>query len=105
MRNFHQHFTLGEAPAVNLVDDGWTRAPALIGLTGYAEGPKAPEEIPAYTARLVEIDVPRLKRIHGRVGQEVKDPAIAEKLKPWYPVWRKRPFFHDDYLRALTKTS
>ncbi|PCH08910.1 Hypothetical protein PENO1_003970 [Penicillium occitanis (nom. inval.)] len=76
-------FTLGEAPAVNLVDDGWTRATALIGLTGYAEGPKSPEEIPAYTARLVEIDAPRLKRNHARVDQEVKDRAIAEKLKPW----------------------
>lgn len=103
MRNFHQHFTLGEAPAVNLVDDGWTRAPALIGLTGYAEGPKLPEEIPAYTARLVEIDAPRLERIHARVDQEVKDPAIAEKLKPWYPVWCKRPLFHDDYLQAFNQ--
>lgn len=86
---------------MNLVDDGWTRATALIGLTGYAEGPKSPEEIPAYTARLVEIDAPRLKRNHARVDQEVKDPAIAEKLKPWYPVGCKRPLFHDDYLRAV----
>jgi cation diffusion facilitator CzcD-associated flavoprotein CzcO len=103
LRNFHQHFTLGEASAVNLVDDGWTRAPALVGLTGYAEGPKSPEEIPAYT--MVEIDAPRLKRNHGRVDQEVKDPAIAEKLKPWYPVWCKRPLFHDDYLRGFNQNN
>lgn len=103
MRNFHQHFTLGEVPAVNLVNDGWTRAPGLVGLTGYTEGPKAPEEIPAYTAKLVEIDTPRQKRIHARVNREVKDPATAEKLKPWYPVWCKRPLFHDDYLQTFNQ--
>lgn len=103
MRNFHEHFTLGKAPAVNLVDDGWTRAPGLVGLTGYAEGPKSPEEIPAYTARLVEIDTPRLERIHARVDQEVKNTITAEKLKPWYPVWCKRPLFHDDYLQAFNQ--
>lgn len=103
MRNFHEHFTLGETPAINLVDDGWTRAPGLLGLTGYAEGPRTPEEIPAYTARLIEVDAPRLKRIHARVDQEVKDPAVAAKLKPWYPVWCKRPLFHDDYLQAFNQ--
>ncbi|RAO64848.1 uncharacterized protein BHQ10_000860 [Talaromyces amestolkiae] len=103
MRNFHEHFTLGEAPTVNLVDDGWTRAPGLLGLTGYTEGPKKPEDIPAYTARLIEVDAPRLKRIHARVDREVKDPAIAAKLKPWYPAWCKRPLFHDDYLQAFNQ--
>ncbi|KAJ5827284.1 hypothetical protein N7447_004047 [Penicillium robsamsonii] len=103
MRNFHQHFTLGKMPAVNLVNDGWTRAPGLVGLTGYTEGPKTPEEIPAYTARLVEIDAPRQKRIHARVDEEVKDPFTAEKLKPWYPVWCKRPLFHDDYLKTFNQ--
>ncbi|OQD67993.1 hypothetical protein PENPOL_c003G03538 [Penicillium polonicum] len=103
MRNFHQHFTLGKMPAVNLVNDGWTRAPGLVGLTGYTEGPKLPEEIPAYTARLVEIDTPRQHRIHARVDEELKNPVIAEKLKPWYPVWCKRPLFHDDYLKTFNQ--
>ncbi|KAJ6006028.1 hypothetical protein N7451_003972 [Penicillium sp. IBT 35674x] len=105
MRNFHQHFTLSESeiPAVNLVNDEWTRAPGLVGLTGYKDGPKLPEEIPEYTARLVEIDAPRQNRIHARVDREVEDPATAEKLKPWYPVWCKRPLFHDDYLKAFNQ--
>ncbi|KAJ5494346.1 hypothetical protein N7463_010433 [Penicillium fimorum] len=103
MRNFHQHFTRGKVPTANLVNDGWTRAPGLVGLAGYTEGPKTPEEIPAYTARLIDIDAPRQKRIHARVDEEVKDPLTAEKLKPWYPVWCKRPLFHDDYLRAFNQ--
>jgi hypothetical protein len=58
MRNFHEHFTLGEQPAVNLVDDGWTRAPGLSGLSGNPYGPRLPEEVPVYTANLIEIDTP-----------------------------------------------
>lgn len=103
MRNFHQHFTLDETPSVNLVDDGWTRAPGLVGITGYEKGPKSPEEIPAYRARLVEVDADRQNRIHARVEQEVEDSVVAEKLKPWYPVWCKRPAFHDDYLKAFNE--
>lgn len=103
MRNFHQHFTLDETPSVNLVDDGWTRAPALVGITGYEKGPRSPEDIPAYAARLVEIDIHRQSRIHARVDNEVTDPVVAEKLKPWYPVWCKRPAFHDDYLKAFNQ--
>ncbi|KAJ5628463.1 hypothetical protein N7490_010691 [Penicillium lividum] len=103
MRNFHQHFTLGELPALNLVNDEWTRAPGLVGLTGNPEGPKLPEDIPAYKARLVEVDVPYQKRIHARIDEEVNDPAIAEKLKPWHPIWCKRPLFHDDYLKSFNQ--
>lgn len=103
MRNFHQHFTLGKAPDVNLVDDEWTRAPGLVGLTGYTEGPKDPRDIQAYATRLVEVDAPHQKRIHARVDREVKDPATAEKLKPWYPIWCKRPLFHDDYLKTFNE--
>ncbi|KAJ5638842.1 hypothetical protein N7528_001232 [Penicillium herquei] len=82
IRNFHEHFTLGEPPI---------------------EGPKSPEEIPEYAARLVEIDASRQQRIHDRVDQEVQDPMTAEKLKPWYPVWCKRPLFHDDYLKTFNQ--
>lgn len=103
MRNFHQHFTLGKKPAVNLVDDEWTRAPGLVGLTGNVEGPKSPEELPAYLAKLVEADMPYQKQIHSRIDKEVKDPVVAEKLKPWYPVWCKRPLFHDDYLQTFNR--
>jgi len=101
MRNFHQHFTLGKKLAVDLVDDGLMRAPGLVGLTGNTEGPKVPEEIPAYMAKLVEADIPYQKQIHGRIDKEVKDPVVAEKLKPWYPIWSKRSLFHDDYLRLF----
>lgn len=88
---------------MNLVDDEWTRAPGLVGLTGNTEGPKSPEEIPAYLAKLTEADMPYQKQIHSRIDAEVKDPIVAEKLKPWYPVWCKRPLFHDEYLQTFNR--
>ncbi|KAJ5714264.1 uncharacterized protein N7483_011445 [Penicillium malachiteum] len=107
IKNFHRHLVLDETekPAINLVNDGWTRAPGLLGLTGHPNGPMTPDEIPAYRARLIELDTPRQNRIRARVDQQVHDPIIAEKLKPWYPTWCKRPAFHDDYLQAFNRTN
>lgn len=30
---------------------------------------------------------------------------MAEKLKPWYPGWCKRPTFHDDYLTTFNRSN
>jgi cation diffusion facilitator CzcD-associated flavoprotein CzcO len=40
-------------------------------------------------------------RIHRRIEEVVKDPATAEKLKPWYMHRCKRPCYDDDYLPAF----
>ncbi|KAH8694178.1 hypothetical protein BGW36DRAFT_301315 [Talaromyces proteolyticus] len=103
IRNFHQHFTLGEQPATNLVDDEWTRAIGLLGLTGNADGPKSMDDVPAYIATVNEIDLPRQNRIRARVDEIVKDPATAASLKAWYPSWCKRPCFHDEYLETFNR--
>lgn len=103
MRNFNQQITLSEKPAVNLVNDGWTHAPGLVGITGNANGPKSMEEVPAYVKELNKRDLPRQNRIRARVEHEVKDPTVAEKLKPWYPTWCKRPCFHDEYLETFNR--
>lgn len=105
MKNFNAHFTLGEPPAVNLVDDEWTRVPALVGITGNPNGPIPPSEIAAYTSKLIEIDIPRQNRIRARVDEQVNDPVTAVKLKPWYPSFCKRPLLHDDYLASFNKSN
>ncbi|GAD91865.1 monooxygenase [Paecilomyces variotii No. 5] len=105
MRNFHQHISPREKPPVNLVDDEWTRAPALVAITGLVDGPKSMEEIPAYVQKLNKLDHPRQKLIRERVDRHVKDPAIAEKLKPWYQSWCKRPCFHDEYLETFNRNN
>ncbi|KAF2150320.1 monooxygenase [Myriangium duriaei CBS 260.36] len=104
MRNFHQHFTIkSPPPKQNLVDDEWTRTTSLVGLSGSPEGPFNPEELPEYMKTLNEIDTPLQEAIRARIGKLVKDPDTAEKLKPWYPTWCKRPAFHDDYLDAFNR--
>lgn len=83
IRNFHQHFTTKDQPAVNLVDDEWTRAIALVAITGNGDGPKTMEELPAYLEMLHAIDHPRSSKVRARVEQTVKDPIVAKKLQAW----------------------
>eukprot|EP01113_Clastostelium_recurvatum_P031661 TRINITY_DN3975_c0_g1_i4.p1 TRINITY_DN3975_c0_g1~~TRINITY_DN3975_c0_g1_i4.p1 ORF type:complete len:678 (-),score=122.66 TRINITY_DN3975_c0_g1_i4:27-2009(-) len=84
-------------PDVNMVNDAWTRMPAysaLIGNTRYVK----PEEVPSYIGEMLALDLVQADRIRARVDTIVQDPDTASKLKAWYPVWCKRPTFHDDYL-------
>ncbi|KAF4633957.1 hypothetical protein G7Y89_g4155 [Cudoniella acicularis] len=103
LRNFHQHFTTEKQPAINLVDDQWTHAIGLAAIAGNSAGPKSMEELPAYIKLLNNIDLPRQNQIRARVDQVVTDPAIAKKLKAWYPSWCKRPCFHDEYLSSFNQ--
>jgi cation diffusion facilitator CzcD-associated flavoprotein CzcO len=46
-------------------------------------------------------NIDAMMRIHKRIEEEVKDPATAEALKPWYMLMCKRPCFHEDYLATF----
>ncbi|KAH7177101.1 flavin-binding monooxygenase-like family protein [Dactylonectria macrodidyma] len=85
-----------------IVHDGWTSFPSFSGFVG---GPNAgeltAENVEAYVRSLLVLDFPRQEAIRERVSKVVRDPVIAETLKPWYPGWCKRPCFHDDYLEAF----
>lgn len=48
-------------------------------------------------------DYQKGNEIRARVSKLVSDPATAEKLKPWYGQWCKRPNFHDEYLQAFNR--
>ncbi|CAG9946945.1 unnamed protein product, partial [Clonostachys rosea f. rosea IK726] len=91
-----------EKPAINLVDDSWTRMPSFSGLVGCPVIKELPlEKTGDYIASLHAIDFPRQERIRARVDEVVRDKEVAEGLKPWYPGWCKRPCFHDEYLPAF----
>ncbi|KAF2009123.1 FAD/NAD(P)-binding domain-containing protein [Aaosphaeria arxii CBS 175.79] len=105
MKNLHEHFTTEESPSVNLMGDAWTRAPALVGLTGNVNGPKTIEELPAYMKKLHAIDLPRQNRLRKRVEEEVHDKDTAARLQAWYPSWCKRPAFHDEYLSTFNRSN
>ncbi|KAI0714608.1 hypothetical protein C8Q76DRAFT_856504 [Earliella scabrosa] len=97
-----------DRPAKNLVEDAWSRIPsyaALIGgpASGGVRGPVAPERIPEHIAALHAMDLERTARVRARVDAIVQNKVTAEKLKPWYPSWCKRPTFHDNYLPAFNR--
>lgn len=102
-RNFNQQFTTGKRPAINLVDDELTHATGLAPIAGNPCGPLKVEELPAYIQTLHAIDLPRTNRLRDRVQDTVKDPSMAEKLKPWFPTWCKRPCFNDEYLETFNR--
>ncbi|PNS19845.1 hypothetical protein CAC42_7812 [Sphaceloma murrayae] len=93
-----------DRPAEDLIDDGWTHFPSYSALVG---GPACvgltPDNIGDYVAHLHTLDVPHQDAVRQRVDAVVRDKATAEKLKPWYPGWCKRPCFHDDYLEAFNR--
>ncbi|KAI1084831.1 putative monooxygenase [Whalleya microplaca] len=98
-QNFNSFVSNDPAP-VDLVNDGWTEQRALAGAIG---NPKliTPDKVEEHLSDLFKLDVPRAEKVRARVDEVVKDVATAEKLKPWYHGWCKRPTFHDDYLEAF----
>ncbi|KAL1965258.1 hypothetical protein VTN77DRAFT_5860 [Rasamsonia byssochlamydoides] len=99
MENFNAFVTnASPKPEVNMVVDGWTSLPSYSALIG---GPRNLE--PDYIKSLNSIDLVRQERIRQRVDEIVQDKATAERLKPWYQSWCKRPCFHDEYLAAFNR--
>jgi len=102
--NFHAFVcSHPELPEVNMVNDGWTTMPSYKAVIGGPNQITGMESIPAHVASLHQMDFPRQERIRQRVSDIVKDPVTAEKLKPWYPGFCKRPCFHDDYLPCFNR--
>ncbi|KAH7055958.1 flavin-binding monooxygenase-like family protein [Macrophomina phaseolina] len=97
MENFISYLLTTPNDEKNLVDDGWTHAPALGVLVGSeAWGVVGPERVKEHVEMAHALDLPRMERIRKRIERN-------KKLKPWYPSWCKRPCFHDDYLRTFNK--
>ena len=105
MDNFNLLVSGGDAEE-DLVADGWTDI--FRKLTGTAAKEAArklgrrltPEE----RIELSELaDFQKMETIRRRVDAIVKDPAVAEKLKPYYRQFCKRPCFHDEYLDTYNR--
>ncbi|KAK4645781.1 hypothetical protein QC761_204590 [Podospora bellae-mahoneyi] len=89
---------------VNMVGCGWTEAPAycaIIGSPNFGIIEPTPEKIGEHVGGLLMLDLPRAEKARARIDEIVKDPETAKALKPWYPVWCKRPTFSDEYLQAF----
>jgi cation diffusion facilitator CzcD-associated flavoprotein CzcO len=88
-----QNFTdtvSGKRPVQDLIGDGWTEI--------FTRNPGAMSLMDEEQQKL---DAQGMDAIRRRVEEIVKDPTVAEALKPWYPQMCKRPCFHDEYLAAF----
>ncbi len=105
MDNFNRLLT-GDEQDEDLVNDGWTDI--FRNLTGIAAKTASAtlgrRLTRAEKAQLVELaDYKKMEAVRRRADDAVDDPALAERLKPWYRQFCKRPCFHDDYLPTFNR--
>ena len=90
----------------DLVADGWTDIfRNLTGIAAKTASRKLGRRLTASEkAELMEIaDYQKMNTVRARAESVVKDPEVAEKLKPWYRQFCKRPCFHDEYLPTFNR--
>ncbi|RGP71781.1 phenylacetone monooxygenase [Fusarium sporotrichioides] len=102
MTNLNSFMSADPEPE-DLVNDGWSRNQARAGLIGSSSRLMDQAATKGHIDELLKMDEPIANELRARVESEVRDPAIAEKLKPWYPGWCKRPTFNDDYLTTFNR--
>ena len=99
MENFNAMVS-GVPQPEDLVDDGWTD---LIGkmVSRFQEAMK--EGSPNVPEILEMANFDKMNEIRERVDELVDDPEVAEKLKPYYQMFCKRPTFNDEYLPTFNR--
>jgi cyclohexanone monooxygenase len=93
----------GGYQAEDLVNDGWTDIIRnLLLMASLDKSGLSPERL----AEIAELaDMKKMEQVRARVDSIVKDPAVAEALKPYYRQFCKRPCFHDDYLPTFNRAN
>ena len=92
MVNFTTAFHGGKVD-VDLVNDEWTQS-----FFDASDVDASGEFTAAQLANFRKMEFAR-----ARVDEIVKNPEVAEGLKPWYNFFCKRPCFHDDYLPTFNR--
>jgi len=83
-------FSLPPDQRLALMEDGWQRGGhAFLGMfSDLMTNPEANEQVAEF--------------VRGKIGEVVKDPATAEKLKPrGYPIFARRPCLDTNYYEAF----
>ncbi len=99
MDNF-QTLTAGGYAEEDLVKDGWTDITATL-VDVVMSDPNSDMSPEAIDLKVELADFVNMERIRKRVEDIVEDPETAEKLKPYYRQFCKRPCFHDYYLQTF----
>jgi cyclohexanone monooxygenase len=105
-RNNFNDVVAGVPVGEDLVGDGWTaifRQLDTIMPREESRDAGTPEQA-ARAAQLAEIaDFTQMNRVRDRVSALVHDHETADKLKPWYAQFCKRPTFNDEYLTTFNR--
>ena len=91
---------------VDMVKDGWTKIfRNLTGKVAKQASQKLGRRLtPQERGQLMELaDYMQMNGVRARVDEVVTDPVTAEKLKPWYRQFCKRPCFNDEYLQTFNR--
>jgi cyclohexanone monooxygenase len=89
----------GQPQSEDLVDDGWTFF--LSDIVALYQSGRAGDRPLEAVIELANYEA--MERLRRRVDEEVRDPSVAEALKPYYRLFCKRPCFHDDYLATFNR--
>jgi len=106
MDNFNV-FVNGGSQKEDLVADGWTdifrRLAGRVMEAAAAGGGKPDMAKLAETRQLFDFE--KMNQVRERCDEVVADKETAEKLKPYYNQFCKRPCFHDEYLPTFNRPS
>ena len=101
MENFNA-LVCGVPQTEDLVNDGWTD---LIGkmVRVFRESRRQSLNGKAISEIMEAANFEKMNEIRARVDELVSDSDTAESLKPYYPMFCKRPCFHDQYLQTFNR--
>jgi cyclohexanone monooxygenase len=101
MENFNSMIS-GVPQEQDLVNDGWTD---LIGKMIHQFN-KAKANSNMSLEQMIEMaNFEKMEEIRARVDEFVEDETVAEKLKPYYKMFCKRPTFNDEYLPTFNRSN
>jgi cyclohexanone monooxygenase len=101
--------TQANVPGIpDLIQDGWTKVTRNLNheFRVFRKNQTKLKLDPKSIGRMIEVaDMKQMHSVRTRAEMVVKDPETAEKLKPWYQQFCKRPCFHDEYLPTFNRAN
>jgi cyclohexanone monooxygenase len=95
---------LGQNFSEDLVADGWTDIARRIGISLLSRGSESGDlDMDEVMLRAEIADFQKMNEVRGRVDESVSKTDAADKLKPWYRQFCKRPTFNDEYLETFNR--
>jgi cyclohexanone monooxygenase len=94
----------GQPVGEDMVADGWTDIARRIGISLMNRRADAGDlDMDEMLLRAEIADFQKMNEIRARVDSTVENSDEAEKLKPWYRQFCKRPTFNDEYLATFNR--